>query len=304
MGSASVVFTDPASQMIGTIEGLNITRATRVMSEGADGLVDPAAPVAELPATADARRLLDIANDPATAAQYTHTEPASSRSLSDPAAPASVGQTEATSILLDLSFPMPRWLSISFTFGLMICVLVFSTGSISGGNINPAVTISLMITQKMSTFRASCYVVAQCIGAVVGSAFVKSLAPALFTAAGGAANAINTASPFVTTWTAIGGEFLGTGLLVFTVCAAADVGREKGNKYTGAMTPLMLGFAVLCAHLFLIPIDGCSINPARSFGSAVVQGSFKDHWVVSCEVQCRAGGRRRRSLVLSSPPHC
>ena len=76
---------------------------------------------------------------------------------------------------------------------------------------------------------------------------------------------------------------LGTGLLVFTVCSAADVGREKNNKYTGALTPLVIGLAVLCAHLFLIPVDNCSINPARSFGSAVAFGdavAWENHWVV------------------------
>jgi aquaporin PIP len=179
-----------------------------------------------------------------------------------------------------------RNVGIAFTFGLLICVLVFSTGSISGGNINPAVTLSLLITRKMSALRAVGYILAQCAGACLGAGFAKSLLPDLYTTAGGAANMVNFESlnlPGVTMWTAVGGEMLGTALLVFTVCAAADVGREKSNKYTGALTPLMIGLAVLSAHLFLIPVDGCSINPARSFGSAVVYGgdAWKNHWVVS-----------------------
>jgi len=60
----------------------------------------------------------------------------------------------------------------------------------------------------------------------------------------------------------------------------ADVGQANvRTKYVGAMTPLCIGLAVLVAHLLLIPIDGCSINPARSFGPAVVAGSWVDHWV-------------------------
>lgn len=213
------------------------------------------------------------------------------------------GQSTGKMLLLALNFPMPRWLSISLTFGLMITVLVFSTGSISGGNINPAVTVSLFLTRKMSSFRASCYVTAQCLGAICGAAFIKSLSPDLFDAAGGAANAVNTDSKYISMWTAIGGEFLGTALLVFTVCAAADVGREKNNKYTGALTPLMLGFAVLCAHLFLIPVDGCSINPARSFGSAVVSGKFKDHWVVSNQPGISAPAAHRCGMIYISLTH-
>ena len=181
--------------------------------------------------------------------------------------------------VLTIQYSLPRWLSISFCFGLMIGVLVFSTGSISGGNLNPAVTISLAITQKMSSFRATCYVVAQCFGAVLGAAFIRSLAPDLYVASGGAANQVDWTNRFIGTWTVVGSEMIGTALLVFTVCAAADVGREKNNKYQGALTPFIIGFAVLIGHLFLIPIDGCSINPARTFGTAVVMGNFKDHWV-------------------------
>ena len=188
--------------------------------------------------------------------------------------------------------PFGLRLLISLTFGLMISVLVFSTGSISGGNLNPAVTVSLTVTRKMSLFRCACYVIAQCLGAVLGAAFVRSLSPDLFDTTRGAINAVNRSHPFISTWTAIGGEMLGTALLVFTVCAAADVGREKENKYVGALTPLNIGFAVLCAHMALLNIDGCSINPARSFGSALVAGRWEDHWVVS----------RRQAVICQVEP--
>jgi hypothetical protein len=134
---------------------------------------------------------------------------------------------------LSLAYNMPRQLNIAFCFGFMICVLVFSTGSISGGNLNPAVTISLALTQKMSSFRATCYVVAQCVGAACGAALVRTLAPQVYDNAGGGVNAIDP-NPALGGWTkesALGGEILMTALLVFTICAAADVGREKNNKY-------------------------------------------------------------------------
>ena len=167
---------------------------------------------------------------------------------------------------------------VALSAGFMIGVLVFALGSISGANLNPAVTIGLAVTQKMSSFRASCYVAAQCAGSTVGALFVRSLAPTLFVASGGGMNGF-TPSRDIGTWTVVGGEILGTAVLVFVVCAAADVGREKNNKYQGAMTPLMIGFAVITAHIFLIPIDGCSINPARSFGAALASGDFNDQWL-------------------------
>jgi aquaporin PIP len=158
-------------------------------------------------------------------------------------------------------------------------VLVFSTGSISGGNLNPAVTLSLFVTRKMSLLRCVCYILAQCAGAVAGAMFVRSLSPGQFELMRGAANIVSLKNRFFTPWTAVGGEMLGTGLLVFTICAAADVGREKDNKYVGALTPLNIGFAVLVAHLALLNVDGCSINPARSFGSAVAGDQWENHYV-------------------------
>jgi aquaporin PIP len=169
----------------------------------------------------------------------------------------------------------------SFCFGLMIAVLAFGTGAISGGNLNPAVTISLMVVRKMSLLRGLFYIIAQCAGAVLGALYMFLLSPDLFNTVNGASNIVSS-RPGITTWTAFGAEILGTALLVFTVHAAGDVGREKGATYVSALTPLMIGFAVFLAHLVLIPIDGCSINPARSLGSAVVSlnaASWANMWI-------------------------
>lgn len=154
-----------------------------------------------------------------------------------------------------LSTSMARILTIATVFGFMICVLVFATGSISGGNLNPAVTVALLIAGKMSVLRAVLYVIAQCTGAIAGAAFARSLSPTVFNRVNGAANAVNPAlftSWGGNLWAPFLGEIVGTSLLVFTVSAAADVGRERANKYVGALTPLMIGFSVLVSHMFLI----------------------------------------------------
>ena len=138
----------------------------------------------------------------------------------------------------DLGAPMPfdRRLLISFTFGLMIVALVFSTGGISGGNLNPAVSLALAITRKISALRCACYVVAQCAGAIVGSAFVYSLSPLRFTALAGATNAINFGDPYVGIWSALGGEMLGTAVLVSRaggVCVCASWARATWSRAAG-----------------------------------------------------------------------
>jgi aquaporin PIP len=170
-------------------------------------------------------------------------------------------------------------LIISLVFGMMIATLVYAVGDISGANINAAVSVSLFVSRKISLLRCCAYVVAQILGAVLGSAFIKSMNSTLFDAAGGASNGINWRRPGTTYWTALAGEALCTSLLVLVVHAAADVGREAHTKFVGAMTPLSIGFAVFLSHLFLVPITGCSINPSRSFGSALVSNNWEAHWV-------------------------
>lgn len=171
---------------------------------------------------------------------------------------------------------------IALGFGMTITTLVYAFGDTSGANLNPAVSLGLMVQRKMSPLRCACYVIAQLLGAVIGAAWVRGMLGDVFAAHPGV-NAINPAlasAAGYTVWAALGGEILGTFLLMFCVCCAADVGQANvRTKYVGAMTPLCIGLAVLAAHLLLIPIDGCSINPARSFGPALVAGSWQDHWV-------------------------
>jgi hypothetical protein len=61
--------------------------------------------------------------------------------------------------------------------------------------------------------------------------------------------------------------------------AATDTHRAEANKHLLTIAPLVIGMAVTAAHFIAIPVDNCSINPARSFGVAVVSGNFNDHWV-------------------------
>jgi glycerol uptake facilitator-like aquaporin len=72
-------------------------------------------------------------------------------------------------------------------------------------------------------------------------------------------------------------EFMLTYLLVFTVFSTASLPGE--SKDMGKFAPLSIGFAVLVCHIVGIPYTGPSLNPARSFGPAVVGGVWTDHWV-------------------------
>ncbi|KAG9130411.1 hypothetical protein Leryth_004411 [Lithospermum erythrorhizon] len=143
-------------------------------------------------------------------------------------------------------------LGIAWAFGGMIFILVYCTAGISGGHINPAVTFGLFLARKVSLIRAVAYMVAQCLGAICGVG------------------------------TALGAEIIGTFVLVYTVFSATDPKRSARDSHVPVLAPLPIGFAVFMVHLATIPITGTGINPARSFGAAVIYNNDKiwdEHWI-------------------------
>jgi aquaporin PIP len=168
-------------------------------------------------------------------------------------------------------------LLIAVQFGTMIAVLVYIISPISGGHINPAITFGLAITRKITLLRGLCYTGAQFGGAALGTVIAASLNWHTFTEAGGAANGSDQFRPR----SLIVAELLATCLLVLTVMAATDSKRAAKVIHIGTLVPLALGLAVMAAHLALIPLDGTSINPARSFGPALVLGhsAWRQFWI-------------------------
>lgn len=170
-------------------------------------------------------------------------------------------------------------LGISWAFGGMIFVLVYCTAGVSGGHINPAVTFGLFLARKVSLPRAFFYMVAQCLGAICGAGMVKAFQHSYYVQSGGGANMVNSDYSKGAGLTA---EILGTFVLVYTVFSATDPKRNARDSHVPVLAPLPIGFAVFMVHLATIPITGTGINPARSFGAAVVYGhkqSWDDHWI-------------------------
>ncbi|XP_061372420.1 uncharacterized protein LOC133314906 [Gastrolobium bilobum] len=170
-------------------------------------------------------------------------------------------------------------LGIAWAFGGMIFVLVYCTAGISGGHINPAVTFGLFLARKVSLIRAICYMVAQCLGAICGVGLVKAFMKHSYNSLHGGANMVNTG---YAKGTALGAEIIGTFVLVYTVFSATDPKRSARDSHVPVLAPLPIGFAVFVVHLATIPITGTGINPARSFGAAVIINDTKvwdDHWI-------------------------
>lgn len=170
-------------------------------------------------------------------------------------------------------------LGIAWSFGGMIFVLVYCTAGISGGHINPAVTFGLFVARKVTLNRTLLYMAAQCAGAVCGAGIVKGLQKSYYSTGVGGANSV---APGYTKGTALAAEILGTYILVYTVFSATDPMAIAHDRHISVLAPLAIGFAVFMVHLATIPITGTSINPARSFGPAVIDGhkkSWDDHWI-------------------------
>ncbi|KAI0493452.1 hypothetical protein KFK09_023568 [Dendrobium nobile] len=170
-------------------------------------------------------------------------------------------------------------LGIAWAFGGMIFILVYSTAGISGGHINPAVTFGLFIARKVSLFRALLYMVAQCLGAICGAGLAKAFQKAYYTRYGGGANEV---ADGYSKGTALGAEIIGTFVLVYTVFSATDPKRSARDSHVPVLAPLPIGFAVFMVHLATIHVTGTGINPARSFGAAVIYNKSKawdDQWI-------------------------
>ncbi|KAL8146299.1 hypothetical protein AgCh_004158 [Apium graveolens] len=163
-------------------------------------------------------------------------------------------------------------LGIAWAFGGMIFVLVYCTAGISGGHINPAVTFGLFLARKVSLIRAVMYMVAQCLGAICGVGLVKAFQKSYYNRYGGGANEL---ADGYNKGTGLGAEIIGTFVLVYTVFSATDPKRNARDSHVPVLAPLPIGFAVFMVHLATIPITGTGINPARSFGAAVIYNKEK-----------------------------
>lgn len=170
-------------------------------------------------------------------------------------------------------------LGIAWAFGGMIFVLVYCTAGISGGHINPAVTFGLFLARKVSLPRAILYMAAQCLGAICGVGLVKAFNKTYYNNYGGGANEL---ADGYNKGTGLGAEIIGTFVLVYTVFSATDPKRSARDSHVPVLAPLPIGFAVFIVHLATIPITGTGINPARSFGAAVIYNKEKawdDQWI-------------------------
>jgi aquaporin Z len=160
---------------------------------------------------------------------------------------------------------------ISLAFGLAVLVMVYAIGSISGCHINPAISISMLVAGKLSVKDTGFYVVFQCVGAIIGAGILYAMAvgnPGYNLALNGLGqNGYGTASPAGYNLTsALIAEIVLTFIFLLVIFGSTSERAPKG--FAG----LSIGLSLVLIHLVAIPIDGTSVNPARSLGPALFAG--------------------------------
>lgn len=172
----------------------------------------------------------------------------------------------AGAVLTNVLFGELGSLGVPIATGLSLGVMIFATVAISGGNLNPAVTFSLWLAQKISTVTAVFYVLMQLLASVAAAYSLQfifgSRATEFFL--GGPALSVDTTVPI-----ALSLEAILTAVLVFVVFATAV---DKRGPVSFA--PLAIGLTVLVAGIFAGPITGAALNPARAIGPLVVSGHY------------------------------
>lgn len=174
---------------------------------------------------------------------------------------------------------------IGVCFGLVLICLCYCIGNISGCHVNPAVSFGMWVSGRMSLGNMIGYWISQFIGAVIGAGFLYwfvNMAPEFafggITENAGTVNnlATNVLQPGATSGMALLAECLLTFFFVFIILGATDEKHGFG-KFAG----LAIGIALGLVNIVGIPVDNCSVNPARSFGPALWDlGAMKDFWIM------------------------
>ena len=162
---------------------------------------------------------------------------------------------------------------VALAHGLGIGLMVYATANISGGHLNPAVTLGMIVTKNIKILPGMMYIAAQLLGAVAASALLylilrDNVGNLSDFGAHGISGAVD----------GEGGAFLLEALLtaVLLIVIFATAVSKQG---AGHMAPLAIGLTVTAIHLVAVPLTGASVNPARTFGPALVSNAFDSFWV-------------------------
>lgn len=161
-----------------------------------------------------------------------------------------------------------QYTGIALAFGLGITGAIYATGHVSGGHLNPAVTIALTVVGRFNRADVPAYVGAQVVGAVLAALALKGVFPD----ADGLGN--NALGDGVSVGSGLLAEVLLTAIFLFVIVSVAT-----DRRVTPGFAALAIGLTLAAIHLVGIPLTGTSVNPARTFGPDLIAGKWDHFWI-------------------------
>ena len=152
-------------------------------------------------------------------------------------------------------------IGVALAFGLSVVAMAYTIGNVSGCHINPAITLGVWMSGRMTNRDALMYMVFQVIGGIIGSLILVLL----ISTGGHGGPTISGANSFDQ------GEIIAEAVFTF-IFVLVVLGATDKKKGAGNFAGLAIGLALVLIHIVCIPITGTSVNPARSIGPALVEG--------------------------------
>lgn len=177
-----------------------------------------------------------------------------------------VGAAVGAGLSLADPFDTAGLVVIALGHGLGIFLGIVVIGRITGAHLNPAVTIAAIVSGNIGIIRGLTFITGQLVGAVLASLLIDQFVWGISNLGVHGLNVQSSDGLVI--------EVILTFFLVFTIFATAI--DKRGNA---AWAPLAIGLVIFVDHLIAVPLTGASMNPARSFGPALIHGQWADHWV-------------------------
>lgn len=187
----------------------------------------------------------------------------------------------ANTLLTNIGIQIPlaySTLLIAFAFGLIIVAMAYSVGNVSGCHINPAVSLAMLISGKMKAINFAGYIITQFAGGIAGAGVLCAMFGS------NAALGQYGFGGMMLSQTAMNAFLVEVILTFIFVFAILGVTSKIENTF---VTGLAIGLSLTLVHILGIPFTGSSVNPARSFGPALIAG-VGIHFCTAC--RCGARG--------------
>jgi aquaporin NIP len=156
---------------------------------------------------------------------------------------------------------------VALSFAFVVLAMIYAVGHLSGAHINPAVTGAFTLTRHLPAREAACYILGQLAGATLAALALRAIWPDQPADLGATVPSTGAGS-------ALAYEVIMTAFLMFVIMAVAT-----DTRAVGPTAAIAIGGTVGLDALFGGPVTGASMNPARSFGPALVSGQWTDFWI-------------------------